>query len=103
WVERSVRGAASFPRRRSSDLAQQRAAVCGHPLGRPRRIPDILYDDAIDTRLREQARADVLYNELHARTRRRRERHIDLGRAVIEDRKSTRLNSSHVKISYADF
>src|SRR3712207_8288059 len=28
---------------------------------------------------------------------------LDLGRALIEDRKSTRLNSSHANISYAVF
>src|SRR5690606_41677452 len=85
----------SFPTRRSSDLASNHACFDG---------AGMLGDHA-------QVQAAVIHQQAHARLQRLddlRVRQVD-PRAVtrcrveIQDRKSTRLNSSHVKISYAVF
>src|SRR5690606_39686986 len=84
----------SFPTRRSSDLAGQRARLGGRLLAlrnQPARnrtgveSPAVVFDDDAEAALVEGC------NDLH--------------RALLglADRKSTRLNSSHVKISYAVF
>src|SRR5690625_413717 len=57
---------------------------------------DHLLDD--DGRLDRQALADVVFNDETAR-----ERLNALVHPAVRDRKSTRLNSSHVAISYAVF
>src|SRR5690606_41953520 len=75
----------SFPTRRSSDLAQVRA-IAGIGGEDVHRRPQVL--------LRREHR------ELHPRRVVVIEELIQAGR---RDRKSTRLNSSHVKISYAVF
>src|SRR5699024_12663702 len=70
----------SFPTRRSSDLALRRAGGAGRPR-RPGR-----------------ARGGARHRARRSRARSRRGRRSRCG-----DRKSTRLNSSHVSISYAVF
>src|SRR5690606_41975568 len=78
----------SFPTRRSSDLAfkdlhgEIRAAF----LIRCNGTPDIALDATVNRRFRWSAKV-VVCERLHD----------------SQDRKSTRLNSSHVKISYAVF
>src|SRR5690606_42136780 len=80
----------SFPTRRSSDLGAVRGQLVGARLGpAPRRVLVGLVADHTPPRVRRQ--------------RGRRARPADPDLAVAEDRKSTRLNSSHVKISYAVF
>src|SRR5690606_41980202 len=82
----------SFPTRRSSDLHQP-----GH--GRPRR--------GAGAALAEGQRGLVAGEAPQEEVRRRFEGVEEQGRPEpghgAEDRKSTRLNSSHVKISYAVF
>src|SRR5439155_23302036 len=89
----------SFPTRRSSDLALHPAAAGEdlrhraveadlRPVG-PRRGRERLRDAAHPT-------ADVTPHPPHAVT-------LAVGWAASRDRKSTRLNSSHVAISYAVF
>src|SRR5690606_39444483 len=83
----------SRPTRRSSDLARQRQA---HPL-----------PPAIDEARRALARLGLVEHRegddaQHERREDRTEPHQRHG-LTAEDRKSTRLNSSHVKTSYADF
>src|SRR5690606_39566124 len=91
----SHRALHSFPTRRSSDLAQ---------------IPDVSYVvQRGDTLSGIAARFSTTVAEL-ATINQLRDRHsIRIGQTLIlpaqdgSDRKSTRLNSSHVKISYAVF
>src|SRR5690606_41561663 len=79
----------SFPTRRSSDLVVQREVALEGVLGRDRlhrlvRLHRALVDAA---RTPVQAGAEAAEARLQ----------------LLQDRKSTRLNSSHVKISYAVF
>src|SRR5436305_13160652 len=75
-----------FPTRRSSDLTGQR------PLARERRARP---EGVGSGEQRRQGRREAV---------RPPRRHQGSGRAAVEeDRKSTRLNSSHVRISYAVF
>src|SRR5690606_41547339 len=93
---------ASFPTRRSSDLAHAEglriADLDGGQLG--------LGIDAQQGHVRALVRADELGLEL-ALVRQGdvdlvgAVHHVVIGQDVPVDRKSTRLNSSHVKISYA--
>src|SRR5438874_9671960 len=54
--------------------------------------------------LRERARDPALRSSARVHRRRRSRRaHPPVARPRLEDRKSTRLNSSHVEISYAVF
>src|SRR5436309_8232060 len=46
---------------------------------------------------------DVWYHKPYERARERAQRSREGANLALEDRKSTRLNSSHVKISYAVF
>src|SRR5690606_39638275 len=91
----------SFPTRRSSDLAAVRAGERSHnvsPIQDVQLIPLGLFTkwDA------GSKRSPVA--EAHARSALQCDREISAGVALkSEDRKSTRLNSSHVKISYAVF
>src|SRR5690606_41875045 len=82
----------SFPTRRSSDLDL--------PLGRRRLAVEVVdgpeVDDPRDHLLVVHLRRDPERQRLAER----REALVDV---EVEDRKSTRLNSSHVKISYAVF
>src|SRR5207249_10041805 len=86
----------SFPTRRSSDLHPPEQQ-CRRPLEhRARRAPQKVRETDINHLLappdrQHQARISV---KLDAETRRP---------AITTDRKSTRLNSSHVSISYAVF
>src|SRR5690606_41974681 len=86
----------SFPTRRSSDLKllQSVRAVPARPRGAGQQELSVRGVH----RARVAAR-DVLPRSLD----RHREAHAQPGLAVGVDRKSTRLNSSHVKISYAVF
>src|SRR5690606_41337986 len=89
--QRDLHVRSSFPTRRSSDLA-------GEVLGQLAREPAPAGDEALRPLLRH-APAQVipaLLAALAAEGGSERPR-------VREDRKSTRLNSSHVKISYAVF
>src|SRR5690606_41719609 len=76
----------SFPTRRSSDLHRARGVNGPHRVVRPR---------------------DLLLIGVHVRTVAQQIDQVDVGELVLNrpnlDRKSTRLNSSHVKISYAVF
>src|SRR5699024_11823257 len=75
----------SFPTRRSSDLA-----------GRSRQLALLRLIGASPARLRRAASAEGLLISIPSAEAARRSR-------AGEDRKSTRLNSSHVSISYAVF
>src|SRR5690606_42125683 len=77
----------SVPTRRSSDLGMESVPVC-FPLGE--RVPGTPY--RVLRRI-AQGGMGVVYEV----------EHVTLGRRFVLDRKSTRLNSSHVKISYAVF
>src|SRR5947209_3237069 len=92
-----------FPTRRSSDLRVLRAV----PLDSRRDVPvSLLHPAAADARaVRARARRDA-DDAAGAKTRRGRRRRGDRRGVVLllqaaEDRKSTRLNSSHANISYA--
>src|SRR5207253_11473535 len=86
----------SFPTRRSSDLA-----LLGDPLelGRGGDSPAALAREDAQQRGQRQHPAD---GHGGARAGDRGER-ADRGEQPVQDRKSTRLNSSHVAISYAVF
>src|SRR5690606_40925830 len=85
----------SFPTRRSSDLDADGAAQTGTGKGRP----------TPTRKEREAARKRPLVSDNRAEARRqaRAQMQAERERARLGDRKSTRLNSSHVKISYAVF
>src|SRR5690606_41836145 len=85
----------SFPTRRSSDLLAFvfRLAAPVQPSS-PGNLPSIRNPHEVHLRL--------LRLQSRRQTRLRRTRHR-AGQAHRQDRKSTRLNSSHVKISYAVF
>src|SRR5207247_5829238 len=91
-----------FPTRRSSDLQIVREAVPVRQHVRELRILEAIpnsrnhcrrYISAVD-----ESRRDLL--RIHRLQLRRKERRIG-GQHGLEDRKSTRLNSSHEWISYA--
>src|SRR5205085_12336331 len=85
----------SFPTRRSSDLtdrAQVRVAHAGEH--GPRAEPRVFQDVALRERERRHLGDLVPREEGEARGD---------GDAQLQDRKSTRLNSSHSQISYAVF
>src|SRR5207302_10992700 len=92
----------SFPTRRSSDLVMGNNGIWAlekHPM-------EFLYGYSVAAELRPETRYDQVVEALggHGELVRRAE---DLKPALSrafeagKDRKSTRLNSSHVKISYA--
>src|SRR5690606_41787393 len=91
-----------FPTRRSSDLSRQPAAALSTPAPREAFAADGACAERPDAggagsllRRRERLRACArLAGE-------RRRSFARQGRGRAEDRKSTRLNSSYVKISYA--
>src|SRR5699024_12156644 len=95
-----TRAAHSSPTRRSSDLARSAEAVDldsghgfvepGHEGGRAGDIAALLTDRGHDT---EHEVIDGAVIEIG----------VALAHGDLEDRKSTRLNSSHVSISYAVF
>src|SRR5204862_4529219 len=90
----------SFPTRRSSDLAvgdAQRALEAREQLARGMELQQVVLGLALMADLvGHRARAPVLLvDDLPARG--------DHRAHVRQDRKSTRLNSSHVEISYAVF
>src|SRR5690606_40943972 len=82
----------SFPTRRSSDLFVARNRDCEQLMGAEK----VRYEVEADDRIMAQG---VGLGRLSRRLRRKVWFHQDSGL----DRKSTRLNSSHVKISYAVF
>src|SRR5690606_41310510 len=91
----SVRDLHSFPTRRSSDLSNtDRPGEAS--LARPR-VHDLLA--RFHSRSSNDARRGHAAHVLHGARDALRGR----GSADAQDRKSTRLNSSHVKISYAVF
>src|SRR5690606_39570464 len=81
-----ARAPSAFPTRRSSDLKRQQQPA----EQRPQPARDAWHD-------RERERPDQPRCQLDLHVKR-----IELASGLI-DRKSTRLNSSHVKISYAVF
>src|SRR5690606_41422054 len=94
----SPRALPPFPTRRSSDLFGDTVEVD------PQLIAPV--------RVRPQLQATTVGEPLHLRARHRRRdrqqadvppRRAQHRRVLVPDRKSTRLNSSHVKISYAVF
>src|SRR5690606_40832849 len=95
------RGApASFPTRRSSDLEAR--GWC--PRAAPPRVRRVLV--AADRARRAAARAAArvrAVREREADAAQGRDRDDEAAHRPVADRKSTRLNSSHVKISYAVF
>src|SRR5690606_40530952 len=91
WSSAGTRKLHSFPTRRSSDLGAHLAVV---PVARHEHEHRDKTVEAIAAHQHPHARALL---ELQYRQRKTEQR------IFIEDRKSTRLNSSHVKISYAVF
>src|SRR5690606_42165981 len=91
----------SFPTRRSSDLTSGSRRSC-LPGCRLRVAPDHVGVGAIVVRTRTHA---VLQLETDAAIQGhgRCQRTVGFQEQRVADRKSTRLNSSHVKISYAVF
>src|SRR5690606_41684479 len=84
----------SFPTRRSSDLAHRLTKlVLVNPAAEAAMVTAVVHV-ARRSETREHGRPDAL--DAHERGHQR-------GLAPLLDRKSTRLNSSHVKISYAVF
>src|SRR5690349_23077715 len=83
----------SFPTRRSSDLGAQRGARCLHALG-PLVGAGVVRQASRALRLADRRRPHETPGVAVLGQRRG---------AVGADRKSTRLNSSHVEISYAVF
>src|SRR5690606_41718992 len=88
WRYRGSRALPSFPTRRSSDLFVQVAV--------PSRTDIRAYDELTH-------QVERLAWDINDRWGTRRWRPVRLIKRSLSDRKSTRLNSSHVKISYAVF
>src|SRR5690349_22032345 len=84
-----------FPTRRSSDLEERRVRHQRAPAAAPARFE--LLGDGIGG-----DRCGQLLGRLEDQRRRELDR-LGAARIQREDRKSTRLNSSHVEISYAVF
>src|SRR5690606_42027150 len=80
----------SFPTRRSSDLTNAK-------MNKDQVIENYQHLWQIENAFRV-SKSDLRVRPIYHRLQRRIEAHI-----CISDRKSTRLNSSHVKISYAVF
>src|SRR5690606_41959247 len=78
----------SFPTRRSSDLPAIEFQVAESAVPRPRRLRTTVPSGTARLRLPLRVAAMIT---------------VDAVPVTPEDRKSTRLNSSHVKISYAVF
>src|SRR5690606_41586348 len=92
----------SFPTRRSSDLGARCGELGGEPLEIPRgetAADAARVSPAVGRALGEQQRAE----RLPAGLRRQAADDREVVAGTRADRKSTRLNSSHVKISYAVF
>src|SRR5207253_9448794 len=87
----------SFPTRRSSDLVEQRL----EDLERRARVEGHAADEAAGPVVGVLHRAEPLEHAVDVRAR--LGVHGDDVRPGRQDRKSTRLNSSHVAISYAVF
>src|SRR5690625_7053438 len=100
----------SFPTRRSSDLSQDRSVSENNGnLGyRRAMLPDGLYD--LETviygtsvgEVSEPVRSRLGYHIVKVNDKRESVGNLEI-RHILIDRKSTRLNSSHVAISYAVF
>src|SRR5205807_8906104 len=89
----------SFPTRRSSDLAGSEYLLRGQQLLVPRghreahRVRHLVFGGLVGRRDGQHTPADLIFENAD-----------DRGRLVpLVDRKSTRLNSSHLVISYAVF
>src|SRR5690606_39491231 len=84
----------SFPTRRSSDLP---GGTCRQPNGEGQ------HDDEANHNSATSAFGQCVRNPRHQPTPSLRRSANPLARSSSQDRKSTRLNSSHVKMSYAVF
>src|SRR5690606_41132302 len=93
----ALRSLPSFPTRRSSDLVQAMKAEGIEYEERMELLEEVTYPRPLEEGLVNALRA---YRETHPWVR---ESDLSPKSVVREDRKSTRLNSSHVKISYAVF
>src|SRR5207253_7742251 len=99
----SARGLRSFPTRRSSDLGEEELARTAKEIeaagGRAVAVPTDVTDPSavqnlVDRTVEAFGTVDVLVNNAGA---------APFMSTLEQDRKSTRLNSSHVAISYAVF
>src|SRR5207249_10275786 len=88
----------SFPTRRSSDL--DFLAAIAH---RVVNLPETAAADAALQGVPVQRPLSRIVDELHRSTRQHPESYLLTNSVPTGDRKSTRLNSSHVSISYAVF
>src|SRR5690606_41476769 len=91
----------SFPTRRSSDLFRQQInenakMLCWHHV-----IPEMNHNELVGWTNKNEDLAVVIFRNEDDYYRNKKR--IDVNKTVFQDRKSTRLNSSHVKISYAVF
>src|SRR5690606_40288318 len=91
----------SFPTRRSSDLAEREYPVARGPgllvVGSPCRIlQNPLHDPAVARRVIHRDQVAAAFEKMPGLRG-------NLQGVKVQDRKSTRLNSSHVKNSYAVF
>src|SRR5205814_9738561 len=85
----------SFPTRRSSDLVDERA--------RGRGVGEALTREALRRARERGARTVDLTSRAQREAANRMYERIGFQRRETQDRKSTRLNSSHLGISYAVF
>src|SRR5207302_5014685 len=101
-AEPAPRDLHAFPTRRSSDLFQRGASSERIATNRSSEAP--LRNESPPNRSSAPCNSDgrAAIGRAHPRSRRKRLNLHGLGIAQ-KDRKSTRLNSSHVKISYAVF
>src|SRR5699024_12825584 len=93
--------APSLPTRRSSDLVLVFSATGRQPFGRGPGVLLRVESGRVDTEGLPPRTAQVLRRALHPDPERRMR--PEVVRQALADRKSTRLNSSHVSISYAVF